>query len=189
MEVMRALKDVGDDYFVILLKLVHLEQNLTNKNYNFNQILVGYTTVIGLDLALASTFYTSKDYKDLVYKFKSVESGGTSHPEEIKEKRKALIEEIKTRTKEIIATDDTKPYHEIADVLVKEISERTEQEIEAKLKNEYPKWETNDNHERKLNDEKDKLVAALKISTRKARIAARDAADELKTETGPKVGG
>jgi len=188
-DIMQLLKEIGNDYIVILLKLAYLEPHMGDNCYDFTEMLIGYTGFVGLDSVLSATYYNSKVYKDFMYKLQSVKSGGSSHPEEIKEKRKALIEEIRTRAKEILATDDTKPYYEIADAMVKEINERTEQDVEAKLKNEYPKWETNDDHEDKLNTEKDKLVAALKISPRKARGAARGAAEELKAEIGPKVGG
>lgn len=180
-EAIRILNALSDDYRLILFKLFLLESYVKEKRYHeFSDILARYTALIAFDASQGSAFYNSKEFKELTHKLVSAERGETSHSDEVKEKRKALIEEIRTRTLEIMKSGDTREYYEIAETLVGEINARTEQEIEDKLKKAYPKWKGNTDHEDKLDKETKKLSAALKISSRNARSAARNAADELK---------
>lgn len=189
-EATRLLNVLSDDYRLILYKLFLLEPYVKKERYHeFADLLARYTALIVLDASQCAAFYNSNEYKELTHKLLSVERGETSQSDDVKEKREALIEEIRVRAKEIMMSDDTRKYYEIADALAIEVNDRTGMEVEAALKKKHPKWESNDDHEEKLNTEKDKLVAALKISPRKARGAARGAAEELKAEIGPKVGG
>jgi len=181
-DIMQLLKEIGNDYIVILLKLAYLEPHMGDNCYDFTEMLIGYTGFVGLDSVLSATYYNSKVYKDFMYKLQSVKSGGTSQRDEVKEKREALIKEITMETINLIDADDSisieeraKKIPSIVDDIVEKINKRTEVEINIALEEEFPQWKTEVESRKKRHSKRETQIAELKISSRRARRLVREA--------------
>lgn len=181
-EAIRLLKVLKNDYLLVLFKLFLLEPYVKNRGcHGFADLLTRYTALIAFDASQCAIFYNSKEYKEQMHKLLSIESGETSQSDNVHEKRKALIEEITTAAIKLIDTDDSKSLDDrakeipkIVDALVVNINTRTALEIDTALKKEFPRWETNANHEEKVRIGNEKQVDELKISSRRARKVVRD---------------
>lgn len=180
-DIMQLLKEIGNDYIVILLKLAYLEPHMGDNCYDFTEMLIGYTGFIGLDSILSATYFNSKVYKDLMYKLQSIKSGGTSQSDDVKDKREDLIEEITMEAINLIDADDSisieeraKKIPSIVDDLVEKINMRTEDEINIALEEEFPLWRDDKIITRERNRKRENQIADLKIASRRARKVVRD---------------
>lgn len=182
-EAIRLLNVLSDDYRLILFKLFILEPYVKRKMYySFADLLARYTALIAFDASQCAAFYNSNEYKDLIHKLLSVECGETSQPDEVIEKRKALIEEITTEAIKIIDADDsmalderTKNIPKIVDDLAESVNKRTEAEINIALEKEFPQWKTEVESRKKRHSKRETRIAELKISSRRARRLVREA--------------
>lgn len=181
-EAIRLLNVLSDDYRLILFKLFLLEPYVKRKMYySFADLLARYTALIAFDASQCAAFYNSKEFKDLVHKLLSVESGATSQPDDVNKKRKVLIEEIVTEAIKLIDADDSialderaKKIPRIVDDLVKIVNNRTEVEINIALEKEFPQWKTDGDSRKERHRKRENQIAELTIASRRARKVVRD---------------
>jgi len=181
-EAIRLLNVLCDDYRLILFKLFLLEPYVKRKMYySFADLLARYTALIAFDASQCAAFYNSKEFKEFVHKLLSVESGATSQPDDVNEKRKVLIEEIATEAIKLIDADDSialderkKNIPRVVDNLVKIVNKRTEDEINIALEKEFPQWKTDSDSRKERHRKREIQIAELTIASRRARKVVRD---------------